>query len=93
MAVEWCPNCRRIITQPSFNQTSAYAKFVRDHRCCICDSPLRSVGESPRSTNPTTAATAANPPAEPQSRPIPAYDSARKDEVDRLRFEYKTRFC
>lgn len=89
MTVEWCPSCRRTIPQPPFRQTTAYAKFVRDHRCYICDSMLRSAGESPRSANSTGGGTS-SPQAEPHSR-SPAHDSPGKVEMDRLRFQYETR--
>jgi hypothetical protein len=96
MTIKWCPNCRREIKEPSLSVLSSLAKFSRNV-CYICDCPLRMAEQSSQSANPTGAATASSPPAEPQSTPAPEpepraiYDNARKAEADRLRFEYETR--
>jgi hypothetical protein len=89
MPIKWCPNCRSDIQPPPLNPTTSFAKFCRNV-CYICDSPLRPIRESSRSAHPTSAAME-SPPVVPQSRPTPAHDSARKAEVDRLRFEYETK--
>jgi len=84
MADEWCAHCRRVIPSPPFSRTTAFAKFVRDHRCYICDAPLRTIGELPGTRQPNPASSADT------HKPSSTYDSSREVEVNRFRFEYET---